>query len=96
MNAKTKRSPSLRFLRRFYASIATPIQLAEAAHNHIGIFYDEKMNKRIMHQFKNSPIVKKDQQEVQVVNPELTAAKKIQDYRGFEFGLETYSEKEER
>lgn len=33
---------------------------------------------------------------MQVVNPELSAEKKRQDYRGFEFGLETDSEKEER
>lgn len=70
--------------------------MAEAAHNHIGIFYDEKMNKRIMHQFKNSGTAKKGHEEVQVANPELSAEKKRQDYRGFEFGLEADSDKEER
>lgn len=49
-----------------------------------------------MHQFKNSANAHKDQINVQVANPELSAEKKRQDYRGFEFGLESDSEKEER
>lgn len=96
MNEKKKRSAPLRFLRGFYASTVRVIQLAEAAHNHIGIFYDEKMNKRIMHQFKNSSDAKKDREDRQVANPELYAEKKTEDYRGFEFGLESDGEKEER
>lgn len=64
--------------------------MAEAAHDHMGVFYDERTNRKIMTHLRSPQPA-----PLEVHNPE-QAERTKQEYRGFEFGLESEAEREER
>jgi len=69
------------------------IQLAEASQNRTGIFYDEKINKKVMNHVKDKRSKLLLESSTSVSNPESSAEKKKDSFLGFDFSLEIQADK---